>query len=121
MRDSGYRLGLAARCSLLGAAAAMADRLADVAQRLWAADVREDVEVVRLGRGEREPLERVAAPGVVAGGGAVGAAEDRVEDRHQQAGEEDEDPDRRDHVVGGEAAAAEVLVGVGDLALVVAG
>ena len=46
--------------------AAVADRLADVVQRLGAADVGDGVEVVR-GRGrEREPLERRAAPRVVA-------------------------------------------------------
>ena len=53
--------------------------------------------------------------------GRLGAAEDRVEDRQQDADEEDEDADRGDHVVGGDAGAAEVLVGVDHLALVGAG
>ena len=44
----------------------LADRLADVAQRLGAADVGDGVEVVRRGRREREPLERRAAPRIVA-------------------------------------------------------
>src|SRR4051794_41743088 len=99
----------------------MADRLTDVAQRTAAADVGEDVEVVRLRRREGEPLEGVATPRIMTGLGAVDAAEDRVEDRQQDADEEDEDADRGDHVIGGDAGAVEVLVGVDDLALAGAG
>ena len=43
------------------------------------------VEVVRLRRREREPLERLAAPGVVPGPGAAVAAEDRVDERQHDA------------------------------------
>src|SRR4029079_18118842 len=110
---SGYRLRFA-RGRPIGATGAIADRLTDVAQRAGAADVGEDVEVVRLRRREREPLQGVAAPRVVAGLGAVLAAGHGVDDRQQDPDREDEDADRGDHVVGGDAGAGEVLVGVDD-------
>src|SRR5262249_23750568 len=117
---SGYRLGLD-QLLFLDALGAVGDRLADVPERACAAHVREDVEVVRLGRREGEPLERVAAPGVVPGRWAGIAAEDRVRQGHHDPGDEDEGSDRRDQVVGADAGAAEVLVGVDHLALLAAG
>ena len=105
----------------LGAGAAVGDRLADVAHRPGAAHVGQQVEVVRLRRREREPLERVAAPGVVPGRGAALAAEDRVDQGHQDPGGEDEGADRGDQVVGVDAGPVEELVGVDHLALLAAG
>ena len=64
---SGYRLS-ASRPARRGRRLA-AHRLADVAQWLVAADVRNHVEVVRRRRRGREPLERLAAPWIVPGAG----------------------------------------------------
>src|SRR5690242_18161411 len=61
---SGYRLGRFRRLGPGGLA--HPDRLADVPQWLGAADVRDHVEVVRRRRRGGEPLERLAAPRVVA-------------------------------------------------------
>src|SRR5262245_65606747 len=75
LMPSGYRLALASLALAAGGAAG--DRVADVAHRTVAADVRQDVEVVRVRRREGEPLEGVAAPRGVPGLGAVGAARGR--------------------------------------------
>ena len=85
---SGYRLRLAAPASSAArrCGAAIASRMSRIGRGLRTSG--QDVEVVRLRRREREPLERVAAPRVVAGLGAALAAGDRV-DQGQ------DDPDRR--------------------------
>src|SRR5436189_6457217 len=62
---SGYRLAGLRRRGPAGVSAP--NRLADVAQRLVAADVGNHVEVVRRRRRGREPLQRLPAPGIVAG------------------------------------------------------
>src|SRR5262249_54044163 len=118
-RASGYRLRLAS--CLLGAARAVGDRLTDVLQRAVAAHVRQHVEVVRLRGREREPLERVAAPVVVTGAAAVGDAGDRVGEGEDDPDRQHEGADRRDQILGADAGAAEVLVGVDDLAVFAAG
>src|SRR4051812_38270869 len=98
---SGYRLARFGR----GAAGpvAAAHRLTDVAQRLVAPHVRDDVEVVGRGRRRREPLERLAAPGIVAGPDAAARREIGVDERQYDADGEDEGADRRDQVVGVQA------------------
>src|SRR5262249_60221471 len=79
---SGYRLGLARW--LFAAIGAMRDRLADVPHRTGAAHVGQDVEVVRVGGREREPLKRIAAPGVVAGLDPDRPAEDGVAEGQEE-------------------------------------
>src|SRR3954452_14789670 len=93
---SGYRLFDLRRGGPGGVAAL--DRVADIAQRLVAADVGDDVEVVRRrGRG-REPLQGLAAPWVVPSGCPAVDPEIGVDDGEHDAERQHERSDRRDQV-----------------------
>src|SRR3954451_15467684 len=94
---SGYRLSRLRRGGARGVSAAHC--LADVAQRLVAADVRDHVEVVGRRRRGRKPFERLPAPRIVTGADAALDREVRINDGQHDPEREHEGADRRDQVV----------------------